>query len=138
MASARPRPFLKQRREVTDVERDENATLIRREGEDVRVGQPFEVDVFIERTDVVPGAPERTPDALPRDVRVEQYPGAYDCTSNVGYRSRRSTSEIRFSATCSPTSWGYAAAYDAARRACRSARSLSATSASTEPASWVA
>ena len=84
VASRLARPFLKQRCEVPNVERHENAVGGRSHRQNIWVGEPLKSDVLVKGKNVVSGLAKCFPDAFSGDVRVEEYAGGYELTSKVG------------------------------------------------------
>lgn len=70
------RPVAKDRREVADIEGDEDAPLPRGEREDFAVTQPLEPRLLIEGADVVAAFLQRSTDPRPRNVGVDKQPHA--------------------------------------------------------------
>jgi len=58
--------------EVSDVVRDENATVVTRQREHVLVVESLQLGLLVEGPDVVSHVPKRSTDPQPRDVGVEQ------------------------------------------------------------------
>jgi hypothetical protein len=70
--AARAGPLAKDLRKVGDVVGDENAPVLARQREDVVIIESLELGLLVEGTDVVAVGSERSTDARPRDVGVEE------------------------------------------------------------------